>query len=245
MKRVKIVAFNYEAIDNEAARGQAMDHAVNIHRLLKNGTAGIIEIGGRLNKAHQLLGRKRFATWCRVEFRFSQSVASNFMQIAAKFADLPHLEKYHASALYALARRAVDERAIRDCADVARGGEIVSKAAALEAIARYAPAAKVSRPDAVHQLRHQVRRLAGVIGNQALADELINLALELRTASRAAPTEAPEANEADNRAQTKPAPEKPTTRPTARPTPVPEPRPTMPYQDRPAPRRPAAELALA
>ena len=72
----RIVGFNYEALD-AGVRSETQENAQAIRGLVRQATASVIEIG-----------KRHFGAWLRAEFRWSQSVASNYMLAATKFGNL-------------------------------------------------------------------------------------------------------------------------------------------------------------
>src|SRR3990172_3209737 len=90
--------FNYGVLSSKARR-TAEGHARAIHALLRQTAANIIEIGRRLIEVHDALGSRHYGAWLRSEFAWTQSVASNYEQVARKFANLACVDHFQPSAL--------------------------------------------------------------------------------------------------------------------------------------------------
>lgn len=184
-----IVGFNYEALE-EPIRARTREHAEKIHELNRTATAGIMEIGERLVEVHAALGRG-FAAWLKAEFRWSQSVASNFENVARKFGKLKCLDRFNASALYVLARGNTDPRVVKEAMRRAQRGEMISREKVVQIMRKLQPAAAAgeSKPGAlkrpVTDFRSFLRRFDVTAvpheDRAELANELLELAMQLRS----------------------------------------------------------------
>lgn len=188
-----IVGFNYEALD-ESIRERTREHAIRIHELKRSATGAVVEIGKRLIEVHEALGRG-YNAWLKAEFRWSQSVASNYEGVARKFGDLKCIEQFDASALYALARGNMNERVVKESVRRAEKGEIITHEKVVKLVRKLLPngrdqAAPAILNRTVHDLRSSVRRLdvssVPPADCLALAEELLELVMQLRAAASAA-----------------------------------------------------------
>lgn len=134
-----IQGFNYSAIEDTKARKAAREHAKAIPVQLEQTAKSVVDIGRRLIEIYETLGRNNFQAWIRAEFRWSQPVASNYMQCARKFGDLDCLAYLQPSALIVLARGNVPSEAVDDAIEQAGNKEIVTHKQAQELIAAHSP----------------------------------------------------------------------------------------------------------
>jgi Protein of unknown function (DUF3102) len=197
----KIVGFNYEALDAKHRKTTAED-AKAIRGLLERTAETHVEIGRRLWAVKQRIGRSSFQAWLRAEFRWSQSVASNYMQAASTFGTLDCLEKFQPSALFELSRRQTPKKAIENAIGEARSGQTITRKRAHEIIASFTPAGQPSplTQDAVRRFRSSLNlladRLDALIGSlkdeevDLLVDQLSNIAAQLRSARQSKPDRA-------------------------------------------------------
>jgi hypothetical protein len=196
-----IVAFNYEALKGKQ-RTEVRAQAARIRELVKSTTAALIEIGRRLREVRTALGPSAFWEWVEAEFRWSRSVASNYMRVAERFGSLKCADHFMPSALYALVRNGVDEKAVDECVRTAQAGETITKARAQEIIGRYphaqrADTGRIRKPTtAIERLREtldkfaeQLEEITGGLDRderEALADRFLELGMSLRSIGRAA-----------------------------------------------------------
>lgn len=120
---------DYGQIPNSKLR-QALQEAEAIRRLLEKTAMNIVQIGLLLRLVHGVLGREHFQQWLQQEFQWSQSVASNYMRAAERFAEIDCLSHFQPSALYVLARRKTPETARLEAIQRARSGELITKSRA-------------------------------------------------------------------------------------------------------------------
>ena len=182
--------FDYTALDPELRRA-ASRHAKAIQTHVANSTQAVIDIGHRLIELRQQLDGRQWRTWLTREFRWTRSVASNYMQVAEKFGDLATVSRFQPSALYTLARRYVPPRAITDAVALAKSGQTISKAVARQLIQKYKPG---SPTPALTNLRQAIARMSRRLddltrsaprsGLATLANELAQLATKLRRVRR-------------------------------------------------------------
>ena len=201
--------FNYTDLA-EKHRTPTKAHALKIHDIISETAEGIVEIGKRLITVKKTIGVRLFNDWIKGEFRWSQATASNYMRTAEKFGHLDCVRNFQPSALIQFVRDRVPAKAVAEAVKLANSGELVTKKKAVQIVAKYGitPSAnkpqRVPKPDAwyhlrsaIHTLVDQVEQLiTGIDATEidALADELLQLAVQLRTATR-------------NAAQTQPKPQ--------------------------------------
>jgi hypothetical protein len=193
-----LIGFNYEAIE-EKLRAPAKEHARKIRGLLQRSTSAVIEIGHSLADVHKSLGHSRYQAWLKAEFRWSQTTASNYEQIATKFGNLKCLDQFQPSALMLLVRRNVDPRAMTEAVKRAERGEMMTYRQVVQILHRLNPRPKAAVPNAAAaqlrsadpllQLRTLVKDLAPRLAGEQrkrFADELLELACQLRSGRDAA-----------------------------------------------------------
>lgn len=127
-----VKAFDYGSLTDDV-RGQVEEHARAIHDLQGGMVTAAVEIGRRLCEAREQLGPKLFTVWLAAEFKFSQSVASNWMNAYRRFGtvDVALLEHFDISALAELARDRVAPAAREEAIEMARSGQKVSQLVAV------------------------------------------------------------------------------------------------------------------
>ena len=173
-------------------RHLAIRNARAVQTHLVRSTKSVIDMGRRLIAVREQLDNRQWQAWLRCEFRWSRSVASNYMRVAEKFGGLDVVARFQPSALYALARKYVSPRAIADVVALARAGQTVSKAVARQMIRKYGTPNSGSR--SVAELRRRIAKMSRQVGDLAqstprreltqLADELEELAGQLRRGRR-------------------------------------------------------------
>ena len=107
-----------------------MELADEIRALSKQTRESVIAIGNKLIEAKELVGHGNFLPWIETEFKWSESTANNFMQVAiksVKFTDLADLN-VPISALYLLAAPNTPDEAIAAVAEQVKSGETMSLA---------------------------------------------------------------------------------------------------------------------
>jgi hypothetical protein len=184
-------AFNYEALelkDREVTQQQANA----IRSLLKSTAESVVEIGKRLQQVRDAIGRDCFQAWIRAEFRFSQSVASNYMRAAAEFGKLDCLERFQPSALFDLGRRDVPPEAVREAVAEAQSGNAITRKRADQIISAHQRTkgdAGLVASDAVRRLRASLKLVGDHIDDllalpkedlDFLVDQLLSIATQLR-----------------------------------------------------------------
>jgi len=190
MATTATATFDYTALDPDP-RQAARRHAKAIQTHVASSTKAVIDIGHRLIELRQQLDGGQWRAWLTSEFRWTRSVASNYMQVAEKFGDLDTVSRFQPSALYALARRYVPPRAITDAVALAKSGQTISKAVARQLIRKYKPGMPTP---AVTNLRRAIARMSRRLDDltrsaprarlAALANELVKLAGKLRRVRR-------------------------------------------------------------
>lgn len=190
------VTFNYNGIDEEL-RKPLKQHAKFIKGRLGRAAQDVVEIGSRLNEVRKALGKHGFSAWLQAEFQWSQSVASNFMQVASKFGTLDTVTNFQPSALYALARKKTPEKALAAALKLAKASHTVTYTTANELIAKFSigPVSSSVRPNDHGTTRPDIGAFRSSLPSmvkaacelpdeerQSLADELVELAMKLRPA---------------------------------------------------------------
>jgi hypothetical protein len=188
----RIVGFNYEALDKQH-RKATQEQATAIRELLEKSTKVIVEIGRRLKEVRASIGPKEFSAWIKAEFRFSQSVASNYMRAVESFGTLDCLEHFQPSAIFDLGRENVPKAAVEQAIAEARSGKMVTRGRAMQIIGakqsgeQVAPLAK----DAIRRLRHSLALMADHVDAllslpaeelDVLVDQLLSIATRIRSA---------------------------------------------------------------
>ena len=209
--RDNIAGFNYEALEGKARQATAKQ-AKAIHILLKESGQRIVEIGRRLMQVRDAIGGTNFREWIKAEFEWSQATAYNYMSAAKSFGDLDCIEHFQPTALIALSRNAVPEAAVNEAIDLARAGKEVSSSRAAEILRKHSPRPGTpAKPQELSRLRGALRALSENVGQlitalqrteiDSLVDELLDLATELRRASRDTPAESTVKPPANKRAK--------------------------------------------
>lgn len=117
--------FDYEALES-AIRRKSRDHAQAIHLIVKDTTENVLRIGQHLIAVREAMPQGRWLAWLKAEFRWSQPVASNFMQVAGKFGELDCVTQFQPSALYELIRGRMAPEAVTEAIAEARSGEVIT-----------------------------------------------------------------------------------------------------------------------
>jgi hypothetical protein len=154
-----------------------------IRCLLAKTAANIVQIGLRLQLVRNRVGRDHFAAWLQAEFRWSRSVASNYMRAAKVFGDIDCLDQFQPSALYVLAREKTPEPARKEALDRARQGEQITKSHAETLLAQHSRPQNGKTKRAKHKVRryleNAIRDLSGTEVEE-VRQELQNFAQELQ-----------------------------------------------------------------
>ena len=130
--------FDYTALD--ASTSQFVQQQTGeIRGLMKRTIESIFEIGQRLITVKERLGHGRFGSWLETEFEWSQDTASNFINVAKKFGNLPNVSEFDmaASALYLLAAPSTPEAARDEAFARAKAGESITKKTAKDIKQKY------------------------------------------------------------------------------------------------------------
>ncbi len=150
--------FDYERLLAQV-RKQIQDETRAIKGLVVNTASNIIQIGLRLQLVRDCIGRSHFQQWLRQEFRWSQSIASNYMRAAAVFGDVDCLDRFQPSALYVLARHKASGAARTEALTRARAGEVITKASAETIIRKYCATPSYHESNVVSDIRGSLRRI--------------------------------------------------------------------------------------
>lgn len=206
-----IVGFNYKDIDTKTRRS-VKKHADTIHQLLERTAEAVAEIGRRLIEVRASMDGTQFQAWLNAEFRWSQSVASNYMRVAEQFGDLDCLKNFQPSALYKLSRSNIQAGVVDTMIERAEAGETITHKIVADAIGQgrqteVIPAALVNGDDDdelvdviedaevppvpaqqlrfdFDDIRKQVQQFTATLAAdevEHLADELVELANEIKS----------------------------------------------------------------
>jgi len=119
-------SFNYDLVKDGAARRKAQAHAKDIRVLLERTAEAVVSIGHKLREVRDSMTPAMFRAWLEAEFKWTWSVAINYMQAAKVFGDVDCLKQFQPSAVVSLSRKNVPETAIRQALAQARKGEVVT-----------------------------------------------------------------------------------------------------------------------
>jgi len=192
----KIVGFNYAVLD-EQNRKPTEEHAAAIRGLMKTTAEAIVDIGRRLQQVRHAIGANKFQAWIKAEFRIGQPVASNYMRAAAEFGDLDCLDQFQPTAIFDLGRGNIPPKAVEQAISEARSGKTITRKRAHQIIAAHQSSGELSPivRDAARRLRSSLAAVADHVEEllslpqedvDFLVDQLLSVATQLRTASRAA-----------------------------------------------------------
>ena len=136
--------FDYTALDTSTSQF-VQQQTGEIRGLMKRTVESIFEIGQRLIVVKERLGHGRFGSWLETEFEWSQDTASNFINVAKKFGNLPNFSEFDmaASALYMLAAPSTPDAARDEALARAKAGESITYKAAKNIKQKYTSAAKL------------------------------------------------------------------------------------------------------
>lgn len=121
-----IVGFNYGSLD-AALQKEVLEETAAIRKLIIQTSRNVVQIGLRLQRVRDCLGRRGFPAWLYGEFRWAQSTASNYMRAAARFGDVPCIDRFQPTALYILARKKAPDAARDEAVQLAASGELITK----------------------------------------------------------------------------------------------------------------------
>ncbi|RUT14073.1 hypothetical protein DSM107010_05560 [Chroococcidiopsis cubana SAG 39.79] len=129
--------FDYAALDS-GTRLLAQEHAREIKSLLRRSADNMFQIGQSLIDVKQSLPHGYFCKWIDSEFNWSESAARKFMQVARQFKSVKITDlNITTSAILALARNSVPDRARNEAIARARQGEVIESKIAKEIINRH------------------------------------------------------------------------------------------------------------
>lgn len=151
--------FDYGQLPS-AIRRDLQQETMAIHSLIEQTIRNIVQIGLRLQLVRDQLGRSSFQNWLSSEFRWSQSVASNYMRVASVFQDVNCLERFQPSALYLLARKRTPDAARQEALRLASSGETITARRADCIVRNHTGCADAPPRAAIYQVRHYFRTLA-------------------------------------------------------------------------------------
>jgi len=140
------VPFEWSAVaaaDRDWLRARTQD----IVGLAYRSACDAVRIGTALADARRRLPHGQYESWVERELPFSLAAARRFRQVGAAFAafQIAQFERFDESALYLLAQEKTP-RAARDyAAELAGGGERITRAVALEILAAHKPCAEPTR----------------------------------------------------------------------------------------------------
>ena len=145
----KALDFNYAALNPET-RIVVQQRTSEIKTLIQRTAQDIFEIGQKLIEVKAKLGHGHFRSWLKVEFEWSVSTATRFMQVAEqfKYTNLIHLS-IAASALYELAAPSTPEAARLEAIERASRGELISYSKAKQIADRYQKVTEITTDQSV------------------------------------------------------------------------------------------------
>ena len=122
----QILNFEYGALEAET-RIVVQQYTNEIKTLMRRNSQEIIDIGQKLMEVKQYLGHGNFRNWLKLEFNWSVSAATKFMQVAQQFkcVNFTHLN-VTASTLYLIAAPSTPKRARAEVLERASHGENIS-----------------------------------------------------------------------------------------------------------------------
>ena len=196
------VRFRYDALE-DAVGNEVLQHATEIRGVLERTSAGIVEIGRRLLAVRASLTPEQYKAWLIAEFQWNTACATTYEAVAQKFGNLPHIERFHPSALYMLCRTNIDPRAVKEALKRADRGDVVTRMVVAKLIRKFLPPppprpaiavdprptiqarAAISAPPTVTSFRSLLRQfdVTQIPSDEraALANELLELAMQIRT----------------------------------------------------------------
>jgi len=179
-------AFDYSTLAG-TLRKQVQEESDAIRHLLVNTVTSIVQIGLRLQFVRRCLGRSYFQAWLAAEFRWSQSVASNYMRAAAVFANVDCIDRFHSGALYILARHRAPEMARSEAVQRARAGEMITAADAQSIVLRHGGSPTSKKRNPALRLSAMIKDLETLIDDlrieerQLCAEQLAALVSKIRS----------------------------------------------------------------
>ena len=143
------IDFNYAALNPET-RIVVQQRTSEIKTLIQRTAQDIFDIGQKLIEVKAKLGHGHFRSWLKVEFEWSVSTATRFMQVAEqfKYTNLIHLS-IAASALYELAAPSTPEAARLEAIERASKGELISYSKAKQIADHYQSAPDLTTDQSV------------------------------------------------------------------------------------------------
>ncbi len=102
------------------------EHAERIRELAHRSSRDIIEMGLRLRAVKDTLGHGQFTQWLQEQFEWSEETARRLMRVAETFGQIGHIDRFGASALYALSAGNVPQRVRTEMVERAKAGENIS-----------------------------------------------------------------------------------------------------------------------
>jgi hypothetical protein len=145
----KALDFDYAALDTET-RIVVQQRTSEIKILMRRAASDIFDIGQKLVEVKASLGHGHFRSWLKIEFKWSVSTATRFMQVAEQFrcTNLMHLS-IAASALYELAAPSTPIAARLEAIERASLGEMISYSKAKEIAGHYQSATEIKADQSV------------------------------------------------------------------------------------------------
>ena len=145
----KALDFDYAALDTET-RIVVQQRTSEIKTLMRRAASDIFDIGQKLVEVKAKLGHGHFRSWLKIEFKWSVSTATRFMQVAEQFrcTNLMHLP-IAASALYELAAPSTPIDARLEAIERASFGEVISYSKAKEIAGHYHSATEIKADQSV------------------------------------------------------------------------------------------------
>lgn len=153
-----IVGFNYGSLD-PALQKEVQEEAAAIRKLIVQTSRNVVQIGLRLQRVRDSLGRRGFQAWLYGEFRWAQATASNYMRAAARFGDVACIDRFQPTALYVLARKKAPDAARDEAVQLAASGELITKEQAEMILRRHDHAGTRPTDSVEEKLSVTLRRL--------------------------------------------------------------------------------------
>ncbi|MBW4640534.1 MAG: DUF3102 domain-containing protein [Gloeocapsa sp. UFS-A4-WI-NPMV-4B04] len=145
----KTLDFDYASLE-PATRIVVQQRTSEIKTLIQRTAQDIFDIGQKLIEVKAKLGHGHFRSWLKVEFEWSVSTATRFMQVAEqfKYTNLIHLS-IAASALYELAAPSTPEAARLEAIERASRGELISYSKAKQIADHYQKVTEITTDQSV------------------------------------------------------------------------------------------------
>lgn len=140
----KTLNFEYGVLESEI-RSFVQERTNEIKMLMRRNTQDIINIGQKLIEVKKHLGHGNFRNWLRVEFNWSVSAATKFMQVAEQFKSVNFMHlNVTASTLYLIAAPSTPVEARVEVLERANNGENINYTQAKRIVSQHKESKKVA-----------------------------------------------------------------------------------------------------